>query len=90
MVSYSTNYGGLSINRSSKNVLEGGKEVTLYMAIDNDNIGLPVCVEESVTALAEKTGVGKRSISSMMCRNQVHRILGLRFVKVQIEEGDEE
>ena len=58
----------------------------LYMAVDNDEYELPICVEKSVQALAKKTGVGKRSISSMMCRHQAHRILGLRFVRVEVED----
>ncbi len=64
--------------------------MTLYMAVENDMYELPVCVEEKVVTLSKKIGVEKRSISSMMCRRQAHRILGLRFVRVEIEEGDDD
>ena len=60
------------------------------MAVDNDEFELPVCVEEKVVLLSKKVGVEKRSIASMMCRKQAHRILGLRFVRVEVEDGDDE
>lgn len=51
----------------------------LYMRVTRDRFELPLCVEDSPQALADKMGVKRESVASMCCKRQA----GYRRVEVE-------
>lgn len=57
------------------------------MAVDTKNLDLPICVEDSVTALAKKMGKTQNSISTALYKASKRggRVI---YYKIPIDDGD--
>lgn len=60
----------------------------VFMLVSEDELELPLCVEDSVELLARRVGTSKNCISSTMSKARKAK-KRCRYVKVQIDDKDE-
>ena len=62
----------------------------VYMAVDLDEYELPYAVADSSKELAEICGTKANTIASVICHVEAGRVKRSRFIRVEIEEDDDE
>ena len=62
----------------------------LYMAVTSDDLELPVYVTDDYKELAEAYGINKFTLLSSISKGLNGRYNGVKFVKVIIDDEDEE
>lgn len=70
--------------------LQPKKKVAVYMAVDLDEYELPYAVADSPKELAEICGTKADTIRSAICHVRAGRAKRSQFIKVEIEEDDDE
>lgn len=64
--------------------------INVYMAVTTDKYELPIAVADTVKELSELTGTSKNAISSAICKKKSGRISGKKFIRVEIDETENE
>lgn len=70
--------------------LQQKKKEVVYMAVDLDEYELPYAVADSPKELAEICGTKANTISATICHVEAGRAKRSRFIRVEIEEDDDE
>ena len=70
--------------------LQQQKKVVVYMAVDLDEYELPYAIADSLGELAEICGTTKGNIASVISHVKAGRAKRSQFVRVEIEEDDDE
>ncbi|MBQ5589013.1 MAG: hypothetical protein IIU70_02555 [Anaerotignum sp.] len=63
---------------------------TIYMEVTPDALSLPVDVADNVKELAEKNGMTGQRIHEMIWHGKTGRTKHPRFVKVEVEEDEQD
>ena len=66
------------------------KKKVVYMAVDLDEYELPYAVADSSKELAEICGTKANTVASAICHVEAGRAKRSRFIRVEIEEDDDE
>jgi hypothetical protein len=61
----------------------------LWLAVTPDEYELPICVEDTAQELANRFGVKKNTIESIVCKGRSGKYSGRKFIKVAIDEREE-
>lgn len=62
----------------------------LYMAVTPDHLELPICVTDTCKELAQKYGISSNNLQSQIANNASGKTRGAKFVRVIIDDNDEE
>lgn len=63
--------------------------MTIWMEVTQDEYELPVLIALTAGELARKAGVRTNNVSSSACKNKHGRCKQTRFLKVEIDDGEE-
>ena len=56
------------------------------MAVEADDLELPLAVAETATELGEMVGVNHKTIRSCFCKQYSGKKTGMRFMKVRVDD----
>lgn len=62
----------------------------LYMAVTADHLELPLYVTDSCKELALRYGISSKNLTSQIANNASGKTRGAKFVRVIIDDNDEE
>lgn len=60
--------------------------MVIYMAVSNDKLELPLVIGDSPKDIGDIVGKSANYISSAICRGRNVKSLGMKFIKVKIDE----
>ena len=58
----------------------------LWMAVEADDLELPLAIAETATELGEMIGVNHKTIRSCFCKQYSGKKTGMRFMKVKVDD----